>query len=262
MLFFSNSLTETSSKFPEFLAIQPPGLTGLTPWGNILIIKLMPYRRTVFANNELYHVLNRGVAQVPIFYTPKEYSRFLELIDYYRFADLHLSFSHYIRLSSEEKELSRKNKKDKLAEILSYCLMPNHFHLLLRQLKENGIVKMLGNLQNGYVRYFNLRNERIGPLFQSVFKAIRIETEEQLLHVSRYIHINPTTSYLVKTENLLFYQWSSLPEYLKEKPSGFVETDFILKLAGGPEKYKNFVFDQIEYQRELHKIKHLSLETI
>lgn len=224
----------------------------------------MPYRKIIFADGEIYHLLNRGVAQSPIFLSTKEYQRFLSLTNFYHHSSPPLSFSHYLRLSSKDKEKFLKNKnleeKEKLAEILAYCLMPNHFHLLLKQLKNRGISKMLANLQNGYARYFNLKHQRTGHLFQSMFKAVRIETDEQLLHVSRYIHLNPTSSYLVKIKNLASYPWSSLPEYLGEKGAKFLSPDLVLELAGGENRYREFVFDQAEYQRELEKIKHLALE--
>lgn len=93
--------------------------------------------------------------------------------------------------------------------------MPNHFHLLLKQTKENGISKLVANFQNSYTRYFNLKNERVGPLFQGVFKALRVKTDEQLIHVSRYIHLNPYSSSVIKSfEELKRYPWSSVEEYL------------------------------------------------
>ena len=109
-------------------------------------------------------------------------------------------------------------------------------------------------------KYFNLKHKRIGPLFQSMFKAVRIETDDQLLHVSRYIHLNPSTSYIVDIEKLSAFHWSSFPEYLGERSSLFVNYEIILSLVGGKQKYKDFIFDQAEYQRELDKIKHLTLE--
>jgi putative transposase len=220
----------------------------------------MPYRRIVFTTGEVYHVLNRGIAQAPIFLSPKEYKRFLQLIDYYRFFDLSISFSHFSRLCLKDKKEFKNNLKEKQVEIFAFCLMPNHFHLLLRQEKEGGIAKTLSNLQNGYAKYFNIKHKRSGSLFQSMFKAIRIETDEQLLHVSRYIHLNPSSSYLVKIKDLSKYPWSSLLDYLKNKSSSFTNAKLILELAGGRKSYEKFVFAQAEYQRELNKIKHLALE--
>jgi putative transposase len=119
---------------------------------------------------------------------------------------------------------------------------------------------MFSNIQNAYVKYLNLTTERSGPLFQSRYRIRRIENEESFLHVSRYIHLNPTTSYLVKVEDLLFYQWSSLPCYLKDFKSDIVNTNLILKLIGGQDKYREFVYGQVDYQRKLDRIKHLVLE--
>lgn len=222
----------------------------------------MPYRKIVFANNEIYHVLNRGVAQAPIFLSTKTYLRFLGLLDFYRFANPTISYSHFTRLSTNDKEkfMGRLRKQEKLVEIFAYCLIPNHFHLLIKQLLDGGVPKMISNLQNGYARYFNLKYKRPGPLFQSIFKAIRIETDEQFLHVSRYIHLNPNSSLIIKTEKLVTYPWSSLPEYLRDKPAKFVNPKPLLTLVGGRKKYRKFVFDQAEYQKELDKIKHLTLE--
>jgi len=221
----------------------------------------MPYRITVFTEGETYHVLNRGVGGIPLFRSPKEYVRFLELIDYYRF-DPSLSFSHYDRLSNEEKKNYLKVAQDNppLVEIYAYCLMPNHFHILLKQQINNGISKMLSNIQNAYVRFYNTKHLRKGTLFESMFKAIRIENDEQFLHVSRYIHLNPSTVYLVKIEDLPSYPWSSLPEYLNKRRLIFTSSEMIIKMVGGREGYEKFVFDQAQYQRELAEIKHLILE--
>ena len=138
--------------------------------------------------------------------------------------------------------------------------MPNHFHFLLQQLVDGGISKLLSNFQNSYTRYFNTRHRRDGALFLDQFKAVRIETDEQLIHVNRYIHLNPYTSYVVKTlKDLEEYEWSSLSEYNKESKD-FVKLDPILKFFRNVEKYRKFVFDQADYQRTLKSIEHLTFE--
>lgn len=225
----------------------------------------MPYRKIVFTNEEIYHVFNRGIAKAPIFLSKRDYRRFLDLIDYYRHKDLPLSFSHYNRLPPEEKLIFREkmSKAPLLVEVLAYCLMPNHFHFLLKQLRNDGVPKMISNLENSYAKYFDIRHERTGALFQSMFKAIRMEDDNQILHVSRYIHLNPSTSYLTEFERLSFYEWSSFPYYIGEgnlMEDQFVNSDFVLKIIGGTKKYKKFVFDNASYQRELGDIKHLTLE--
>lgn len=147
-------------------------------------------------------------------------------------------------------------------DILAFCLLDNHYHFLLRQITEKGISKFISNIQNGYAKYFNIKTKRSGPLFQPMFKAVRIETDEQFLHVSRYIHLNPTTNYLVELNKLNRYPWSSLNCYLENNYSkySFLNTSIIFGLIKSREEFKEFVYNQAEYQRELGKIKHLILE--
>lgn len=140
--------------------------------------------------------------------------------------------------------------------------MPNHFHLLLKQKVDNGISKFVANFSNSYTRYLNTKTRRIGPIFQGKFQAIRIETEEHLQHVCRYIHLNPYTSYLVKDLNdLENYPYSSFPEYLGKTKKDFCQKEDILYHFKSPKKYREFVFNQADYQRSSNRIKHLSLES-
>lgn len=224
----------------------------------------MPYRQVILAQDQIYHVYNRGVASLPIFHSPKDYSRFIDLLGYYRFLNTPASFSQVTNLPREERDLilSGLMKENKThVEILAFCLMPNHFHLLLKQLTEKGISTFLSNLQNGYAKYLNIRSSRVGPLYQSMFKAVRVETDEQLIHVSRYIHLNPSTGYLVEPEKLLDYKWSSLGTYLGDgKTYSFVVGDLVQGLFKDKQSYYKFVLNQADFQRELDKIKHLILE--
>lgn len=223
----------------------------------------MPYRKVPLVTGEIYHVFNRGIARAPIFSTYSHFLRFLDLINYYRFQETPVSFSQFKEIEKAAREeifnkLIREDKK--YVEILAFCLMDNHFHFLLKQVAERGTAKFISNLQNAHAKYFNIKTERTGPLFQPMFKSVRIITDEQLLHVSRYIHLNPSTGYLVEIKDLEKYPWSSLTCYLEKKSKyTFVNTEIILSLIS-KEKYKEFVFDQADYQRELGKIKHLSLE--
>lgn len=224
----------------------------------------MPFRKTVLAPGETYHIFNRGVAKLPIFFNHYDFSRFIDLMDYYRFSNTPISFSHFKKLDIKQRReilnlLCKENKRH--VEIIAFCLMSNHFHFLLKQITEKGISKFISNLQNGYAKYINIKTERTGPLLEPMFKAVRIESEEQLIHVSRYIHLNPSTGYLVSINNLESYPWSSLLCYLEREYSRypFVNTLFITGLIK-ENIYKNFVYDQAAYQRELNKIKHLTFE--
>lgn len=222
----------------------------------------MPYRRVPFVNNEVYHAIARGVAKKPIFTSSNDYHRALSLIDFYRRGTLSLRFSYFKRLYREEKEnfLKRLKNKKPVVEILAFCLMPNHIHFLLKQLEKRGIPIFMSNFQNSYAKYFNTKYQRIGPLFQPMFKAVRIETDQQLIHVSRYIHLNPVSAYLIEIEELENYPWSSFGAYLNRKTLEFVNPDLVLSLFESSAKYRQFVYDQADYQRKLERIKHLTLE--
>lgn len=223
----------------------------------------MPYRVVPIVTDEIYHVFNRGVAKMPIFSSSNHFYRFLDLINYYRFQDTPVSYSQFKEIEKDTRDrilgrLVKDNKK--LIQILAFCLMDNHYHFLLKQVVDKGIAKFVSNLQNAYAKYFNVKSERIGPLFQPMFKSVRITTDEQLLHVSRYIHLNPSTGYLVEIKDLEKYPWSSLSSYLEGKAKySFIDSDLILGLIS-KRKYKEFVYDQADYQRKLDRIKHLSLE--
>ncbi len=163
-------------------------------------------RSIVLANNEIYHVFNRGIELRPTFTTKREYERALIAFNVYRFKSPSLRLSKALLLEKAEREkffLKLTKEGQKLVDVLSYCLMPNHFHFLLRQRLENGISEFLSNFSNSYTRYFNTKHHRNGALFQGIFKATIIESEEQFIHVSRYIHLNPVVSFVIKKENLL-----------------------------------------------------------
>ena len=222
----------------------------------------VPYRTVPFVSNQVYHVFNRSIARLPIFIEKNDYQRVLDLVNYYRFSKPPLRFSHYKRLSKEQKiefeKLHMVNNKSVL-NILAYCIMPNHFHFLLRPKKDNAISDFMRNIQNGYSKYFNTKTERTGSLFQFMFKAVRMETDQQLLHVSRYIHLNPVTSYMREVKDLDAYEWSSFKDYVFDTNS-FIDKEMVLGGFKSRDDYKQFVFDQAEYQRELGRIKHLVLE--
>ncbi len=226
--------------------------------------EIMPQRKIILTSGEIYHVFNRGVNRMPIFSTPNDFMRFIDLIMYYRYANTPVSFSNFKKREIEQKEqimqmLEKGN--DLCVEILAFCLMDNHYHFLLKQITEQGVSSFVSNMQNGYAKFYNMKNNRSGPFFQPMFKVVRIETDEQMLHVSRYIHLNPVTNYVVSVRNLSKYPWFSFGCYTDDL-SGFefVRTSRILDMAGGKEKYKNFVYDQIDYQREISKIRHLTLD--
>lgn len=219
-------------------------------------------RKIAFANNYYYHVFNRGIDRREVFTDKREYLRAIETLKYYRFSTLKVKLSRFLKLAEEEKSklISKLNIENKLVEILSFCLMPNHFHFLLKQIRDNGISKFLANFTNSYTKYFNTKHERNGPLFQGLFKAVFVETDEQLVHLSRYIHLNPCTSSITEIDKLNNYPWSSFPEYLASGKEKICAIDEILGFFKNSKTYEKFVFDQAAYAKELHQIKHLIME--
>lgn len=214
----------------------------------------MPYRKTRFINNHYYHIFNRGVEKREIFTSNSDYERFLETMYYYQFggAKPKLSTRKRYRLIDFE-------KSEKIVEINCYCLMPNHFHLLLRQRDEKGIQGFMGKVLNSYTKHYNTKYKRVGHLFQGTFKAVMIESDEQLIHVSRYIHLNPFVSKLVDSANS--YPYSSLEDFISRRGSSICAAKPVMDLFKSVNDYKKFVVDHQSYARDLHKIKELALES-
>lgn len=224
---------------------------------------MKPMRKVVLANDEVYHVFNRSIEQRPIFIDKREYNRAFLTLDFYHFANPSLKLSKALSLERGTRQLFFQKlgqEGKKLVELVGYCFMPSHFHFLVKQKLDEGITKFISNFTNSYTRYFNIRRERIGPIFQGVFKAVRIESDEQLLHVSRYIHLNPVTSFIIKEKLLDTYPWSSLPEYLGKQREEICDKEIVLAHFSSREKYRKFVRDQIDYAKKLEVIKHLVFE--
>lgn len=219
-------------------------------------------RKISFRNEEVYHLFNRGIERRNIFTDKKEFERARNLIKFYKHKDIPIRFSQVIQQPKDirEKMLSDLYKSGRAVDILSYCLMPNHFHFLLKQNSDKGVSNFLANFSNAYTRYFNTKYQRIGPLFEGIFKGVHIENEEQLLHVSRYIHINPVVSSIIADNQLENYPWSSYREFLSLSKDGITQRDFILNMFRSDKRYQEFVENQIDYGKKLEAIKHLILE--
>lgn len=148
----------------------------------------------------------------------------------------------------------------KHADILAYCLIPNHFHLLVRQIGNNGISYFMTPLSISYSKYYNMRHKRSGHLFGSTFKAVFIESDDQLIHISRYIHLNPYISSLVSLERLDQYPWSSLPQYYSSQHRGIAMVSDVLTHFSSIKSYEQFINDYADYAKKLKNYKHLAIE--
>lgn len=213
----------------------------------------MPYRTTPFVNDHIYHIYNRGSEKRVVFEDKYHYRRFLKTMAYYQLKGPKPKFSHFFKYQA-----FKTARAQRLVDILAYCLMPNHFHLLIKQKEEGGITEMMTKLILSYTKYFNTKHNRVGALFQGQFKAVLIESDEQLIHISRYIHLNPIVSLLVK--DLDTFNYSSYGEYIKANNPGICSKDEILGFFKSSQDYARFVEDQIEYGQTLERIKHQIIE--
>lgn len=214
----------------------------------------MAYRTTPLVTNQIFHLYNCGVEKRDIFLNKRDYERFLDTFVFYQQKNppVRFSLTSFLAPSKDEHE------EEKLVEIYCYCLMPNHFHFLVKQLIDKGISIFMSKLLNSYTKYFNTKNKRLGHLMQGSFKAVMIENEEQFFHTSRYIHLNPFVSGLIN--NLNNYEWSSYSEYLGKSATNYCEKGLILDNFKSSKDYEKFVLNHAEYARSLEKIKHLVVE--
>ena len=220
----------------------------------------MPGRFEDFYNNGVYHIFNKTVNEQRVFDSSIYCNKFLDIIEYYRSSKAKISYS---RIKNFELDFQKKLHKKILlkkyfnVEIFSFSLMPNHFHFLLQQKKDNGIPIFMADILNSFTRFYNIKNKKLGPLFLPRFKSRKITSDEIAKHVSRYIHLNHLTSgMLKKIGELINYPWTSLPEYISDK-KGICSTKFILDLFdGNKDRYRKFLENNIDYQKSLSLIKH------
>jgi len=145
-------------------------------------------RRTLFAPEEYYHVYNRGVDKRNIFLTKNDYERFLALL---YLCNTKESIRVQKDLSSNQTETFFSKRSSSLVDICAYCLMPNHFHILVREKDEGGLSAFMQKLATAYTMYFNTHNSRSGALFQGTFKAEHVDNDRYMSYLIAYIHLNP-----------------------------------------------------------------------
>lgn len=195
----------------------------------------MPHKNTLrtYIANGYYHVYNRGVEKRTIFLEKQDFDHFLQLIESYLVPqppppDKLIKNTPYWRSILKEGEVT----------LLCFCLLANHFHLILKQRNNDGITKFMRRISNAYVRYFNKKYHRVGGLFQGKFKSVLIDNESYLLHLSRYIHQNP------EVRPLDCYVYSSYHHYLRKPNPPWINPQEILSYfsANNPNlSYKSFV---------------------
>lgn len=205
----------------------------------------MPSKNVIknYVEDGYYHIYNRGVEKRTIFQDSQDYKVFLKYLKV------------YLEPVKEpaEKSVKIKNHHQKI-ELLTFCLMPNHFHLLIRQKDKISMENFMRSLLTKYAVYFNKKYDRVGSLFQGPYKAVLIENDGQLLHVSRYIHLNP--SKVSPLQN----SYSSYSDYLGKRETSWLSTKPILSYFKTAQRTS--LKDILSYQSFVEDFAHKAKESI
>lgn len=213
-----------------------------------------------FRENAYYHVFNQGVEKRDIFLTEDDYYLFQRyLLIYLSPIEKVLEIDPDIPLRLTSRNLAGE------IEILAYCLMPDHFHLFLKQKTKDAVPRLLKQLTNAYTFYFNQKYDRIGGLMQGRYKAVEVPDDNTFIHLARYIHLNPVVSSTHRSlgeggPTLEDHRWSSYHYYLGHEADPPVAKDKILSYFPSVGAFKGFHEDQADYVNNLEKIKHLAID--
>lgn len=198
----------------------------------------MPSRNVIKQDvaESFYHVYARGSNKQRIFRDDKDYLKFLRL------------FERYLSLKESKSSagVSFPNFYNRL-ELVSFCLMPNHIHLLIYQRQAGAMAAFMRSLLTSYSMYFNKKYGRTGPLFESRYKAALISSDDYLAHITRYIHLNP--------RNWQHYEYSSLPYYLQQITDDWIRPERIVSDFRTPDEYLRFVQDYAQHKELMDILK-------
>lgn len=233
-------------------------------------------KKPPFVNNEIYHIYNRGVDKRKIFIDDQDRIRFIH--DLFEFNDEYPAENFFYFKSKnqynevEPRYIERQQSRKLIVDILAFCEMPNHYHLMIRQRADNGIINFMQKLGTGYTMYFNQKYKRSGSLFQGRFKAVLIKEEQHFIHLPYYIHLNPLDLITPKWRERILknpadamkfleeYKWSSYQDYIgKNNFPSVTQREFLLNFFGETKTYKK---EMINWLNELNsdQIKEITLE--
>lgn len=217
-------------------------------------------RKQKIVSGGIYHVYNRGVEKRLLFVDDQDYKRFTRNLGIFNDIKPVLNSGRESKINTGEKEIKSIKQKKPLVDILAFCLMPNHYHLLLKQKEDNGISKFMNKVGVGYANYFNLKYNRVGSLFQGTFKVVLVNNESQFLYIPYYIHLNPLDLKIpnwrenginktkIAIEFLNSYKWSSHRDYAGK--SSFVNilnkdvlNEFFINDENYQKEFKSFISD-------------------
>lgn len=212
-------------------------------------------RKVKFVNEEYYHIFNCGVDKRIVYQGLSDLDRFF--ISMQEFNTIEPIGSIYENRFHKNK---LGNSVPKLVDFICYCLNPNHYHFILQQVADKGVEKFMHKLGLGYTNFFNKKYKRSGALFQGKFKAVHINSNEYLLHVSAYVNLNYKVHNLKKFGGRTSKLWQSSWEEYVNGEKGICKKDIILDQFGNAEEYRKFAQDALHRIRERKEIEKLLLE--
>lgn len=220
-------------------------------------------RKTPFVNGEYYHIYNRGVDKRVTFLDEDDVQRFYASME--EFNTLEPIGSIYENAFTKKLGSSTsKSESSVLANLIAYCINPNHFHLILQQEVDKGVEKLMQRVGTGYTKYFNNKYERSGTLFQGRFKSIHVHSNEYLLHLSAYVNLNYKVHQLGSSTSKLVRGRSSWSEYVEEDAANICMKSIILDQFKDKAEYREFadsaLIDIMERRIDLKDLNEMFLE--
>jgi len=221
----------------------------------------MPTRADVFFNGGFYHIYNKNIEPLAIFNNSDLCDEFINTLIYYRSSRSYPRYSFFKKLNKHSKLIKFREilySSYFKVDIISFITMPNHYHLLLKQLKKDGVIDFMSNAINSITRFYNTKIKRKGPVFLPQFRSRKILSVEQLIYTSRYIHTNVYAHGQIKNkEEIFFYPYSSINAYLKVENILKIDTTPVLSyFQNNRERYKNFIINNAEDQKMREMVKY------
>lgn len=227
----------------------------------------MGYRRVPFAEGEWYHCYSRGIDKRIVFESQKEFERFIELL---YLANDTKPIDRASMRNLSHKEILQLPRENLLVAIGAYCLMDNHFHLLLQEKVPNGISKFMHKVGTGYTRYFNLKHERVGNLFTKPFRSKHISDDRYFKKVISYIHLNPAeiiergwkqgkiNNLSLLKKKLLAYPYASTIDFSQSEATpriqaGLLDTEAVSMLKEDTPQIGDSIEEALAYYQDLPK---------
>lgn len=219
----------------------------------------MPGRKYPLITEAYYHVYNKTIDGKRPLENPRILSKMKEICWYNRSKSTPMCYADYLRASDERRKHVYNvlaNTNSHRVSVLAYCFMPTHYHFLLRQLVDGGISMFVSQVQNSFTRYFNILKSRKGPLFLHRFQSRPIESEGDIKHLARYIHLNPySCGYVVNVEDAFTYEGSSFLELANDAVHPMITSgnNILSYFDNDLSRYRNFVIQNAKYQKQLER---------